>query len=87
MENKIYNIDEMLPLLKEHIIFFSINDQKKKYFHYMKNNILVIDVNSRYKINEEDFKELFKNSKFMVFDPSNIEIDIEKDKEYYSWRQ
>ena len=52
MENKIYNIDEMLPLLKEHIIFFSINDQKKKYFHYMKNNILVIDVNSRYKINE-----------------------------------
>ena len=88
MNEKIFTIEEMLPLLKEHILFFSFNEGRKKYFHYMKKNILVQDGNSRYKINEKDFKELFKDAKFLIFDPKdNIEIDLEKDKEYYSWRQ
>lgn len=88
MEEKAYKIDEMLPLLKNHILFFSIGDKRKKYFHYMNKKVLVQDVNSRYKISEEDFIKLYKDATFYVYDPSNqIEIDIEKDKEYYSWRQ
>ena len=82
-----YSLEEMLPLIKNHIIFFSISEGRKKYFHYYKKLILVIDGNSRYKLKIDDFKTLFKDSKFYVYEDDTVEIDIEKDKEYYSWRQ
>lgn len=88
MDEKAYKIEEMLPLLKNHILFFCIGDKRKKYFHYMKKAILVQDGNSRYKLSEEDFISLYKDANFYIYDNSNqVEIDVEKDKEYYSWRQ
>ena len=82
-----YSLEEMLPLLKNHIIFFSISEGRKKYFHYYNKLILVLDGKSRYKLKIDDFKTLFKDSKFYVYEDDTVEIDIEKDKEYYSWRQ
>ena len=88
MDSTFYTIDEILPLLKNKIILFTIIDGKKKYIHYYKKLILVQDINSRYKLPFEEFKNLYFDAKFYIYeDNSNIEIDIEKDKEYYSWRQ
>ena len=50
-------------------------------------NIGIIDISIDDDLKIDDFKTLFKDSKFYVYEDDTVEIDIEKDKEYYSWRQ
>ncbi len=88
MEEEIFKINEMLPLLKTGIPFFGISNNSKKQFYYSKKCIIVIDTFSRYKLSEKDFIKLFSDMNFYILDLSKeVEIDVEKDKEYYSWRQ
>lgn len=88
MNEQSFKIEEMLPYLKNHILFFCVSDGKKKYFHYIKESIMVQDINSRYKLTENDFLQLYKDATFYIYETKDeIEIDIEKDKEYYSWKQ
>ena len=83
MNDKI-SIYSALSFLKSGHKLYSIIDEKKFIFKYL-NNIIYVNSNNLYiKLNEYKFLELYSNSTFFVFDDVE-EIDIEKDKEYYSW--
>lgn len=83
-----YNITEAFELLKEHVILFAKINGIKNYFIYKGKLIYVISGNVRYKLNKEDFMLIHKDTIFYIDDSQNsCEIDPEKDKEYYSWRQ
>ena len=83
MNDKI-SIYSALSFLKSGYKLYSIIDETKFIFKYL-NNIIYVNSNNLYiKMNEYKFLELYSNSTFFVFDDVE-EIDIEKDKEYYSW--
>ena len=63
---------------------YSIIDNEKYVFKYLNEIIYVHSNNLFIKMNEYKFLELYSNSTFFVFDDIE-EIDVEKDKEYYSW--
>lgn len=87
-EKQTYLINEALDLLKQGIVLSSTIDNIKCYFIKNGNNVLIIQGNSRYKLKKEDFILIHKKSIFVIEDNSlDIEIDTEKDKEYYSWKQ
>ena len=81
--NEIYTINEAINILKEKII---LKDNLNNKFVYKKKRIYVYSSNSSYNLNIDDFLELFKDSKFIIEDNDDSEIDIEKDKEYYSFK-
>ena len=82
MEN-IFEINEALSLLKEGVI---LKDKMSTKFICKKKRIYVYSSNSSYNLSFDDFCELFKDSKFVVEDFDDSGIDIEKDKEYYSFK-
>lgn len=82
MEN-IFEINEALSLLKEGII---LKDKVSTRFICKKKRIYIYSSNSSYNLSFEDFYELFKDNKFVVEDFDDSSIDIEKDKEYYSFK-
>ncbi len=83
-----YNVEEALELLKEHNILFAKIQGIKSYFIYKGKLIFVISGNARYKLNKDNFMLIHKDTTFYVDDSHNdCEINPEKDKEYYSWRQ
>lgn len=87
MDDK-YNIYEALELLKEKYILFANINGIKCYFINKAKLIWIIHGNARYKLNERDFLTLYKDINFYIDAHVNdVEIDIEKDKEYYSWKQ
>lgn len=81
--NDILDINEALPLLKEGII---LKDKVSTRFVCKKKRIYVYSSNSSYNLSFEDFKDLFKDNQFIIEDFSDSDIDIEKDKEYYSFK-
>lgn len=83
-----FNIEIAIELLKKHIVLFTIIKNAKCYVFLKNNRINVINNKSSYRLTEEDFVYLYKDSFFYVVDETNnTEIDYEKDKEYYSWKQ
>ena len=87
MDNQL-TILEALVLLKKHMLLVANVQNSKSYFFMKEKYICVLTNNSSFKLKEEDFLDLFKDTKFYIKDDENsIDIDIEKDKEYYSWRQ
>ena len=76
-------INEALSLLKEGII---LKDNLRSKFIYKKKRIYVYSNNSSYNLNFKDFSELFKDSKFIIEDFDDSTVDLEKDKEYYSFK-
>lgn len=49
--------------------------------------VLISTDKTSYRLNIIDFKELFLDSVFFIYDDNQIEVDVTKDSEYYSWRQ
>ncbi len=87
MENKL-NINDALSFLKKYYVLFSDINNEKIYFLYRDNHILIRTPKASFKLNENDFLLLYKNTKFSFNNVNEIsEIDVEKDKEYYSWKQ
>lgn len=48
--------------------------------------IEVCSGNSHYTLSFTDFRDLYENSTFYLYQPSYDEIDMEKDAAYYSWK-
>jgi len=82
MEN-VLDINEALNLLKEGIV---LKDNLSTIFIYKRKRIYVYSSNSSYNLSLKDFSELFKDSKFIIEDFEDGGIDLEKDKEYYSFK-
>ena len=80
---EIIEINEAITLLKEGII---LKDNLNSKFICKRKRIYVYSSNSSYNLSYKDFMELFKDSKFMVEDFDDSTIDLEKDKEYYSFK-
>ena len=81
--NEILDINEALPLLKEGII---LKDKLGAKFIYKKSRIYVYSTNSSYNLSCSDFIELYKDNEFVIEDFCDSGIDLEKDKEYYSFK-
>lgn len=79
---KIININEAINLLKEGLILKDINNR----FIYKKKRVYVYSSNSSYNLKIDEFIELFKDNKFVLEDFEDGSIDLEKDKEYYSFK-
>ena len=80
---EILEISEALQLLKDKIILKDFNSNR---FIYKKKRIYVYSSNSSYNLSVNDFLELFKDSKFIIEDFDEDTVDLEKDKEYYSFK-
>lgn len=81
--NEILNVDEALIALKEGLI---LKDKLSTKFIFKKSRIYVYSTNSSYKLSCNDFTYLYKDSEFVIEDFSDSTIDLEKDKEYYSFK-
>lgn len=86
MERKLH-IDEALSYLKGSYKLFSIIKNEKYLFSYRDNKVLISTDKTSYRLNIIDFKKLFLDSVFFIYDDNQIEVDVTKDSEYYSWRQ
>lgn len=80
--NDLLNINEAIDYLKQGFI---LKDNKKNEFLLKNKMIYYFNNGSLFKINIEDFLELFKESKFYIFEDNNIYIDDSKDEDYYRY--
>lgn len=85
IEEDILLINEALIYLKEGEVLVSI-DSNSSLFKYKNNKVLIINKNYKSYITLDEFIELYKDVKFIIYNPKDSEIvDEAKDKEYYSW--
>ena len=85
IEEDILLINEALIYLKEGEVLVSI-DSNSSLFKYKNNKVLIINKNYKSYITLDEFIELYKDVKFLIYNPKDSEIvDEAKDKEYYSW--
>ena len=80
---EIITINEAINMLKEGII---LKDNMSNKFIFKKRRIYVYSSNSSYNLSIQDFSDLFKDNRFMIEDFDDSQIDLEKDKEYYSFK-
>ena len=80
---EIITINEAINMLKDGII---LKDTMGNKFIFKKRRIYVYSSNSSYNLSAQDFSELFKDNKFIIEDFDDSQIDLEKDKEYYSFK-
>lgn len=80
---EIIDIELAVNLLKEGIV---LKDNLNNKFIRKKKRVQVYSLNSSYSLSFEEFFELFKNNKFIIEDFDDSQIDLEKDKEYYSFK-
>lgn len=76
------NIDKAITLLKSHQILLA----NKTYFIEKKGRILVIGVNFKFYLTYDQFKDLYSNHQFVVFEEKDENFDFSRDDEYYSWK-
>ena len=80
---EIMSVDEALNALKEGAI---LKDNGGSRFVFKRSKVSVYSTNSSYSLTAKDFLELYSNSKFIIDNTDDSEIDVEKDKEYYSFK-
>ena len=51
-----------------------------------KQKVLVVGLNSKYYLSFEEFKELYHDNKFIVYEESDENFDFSRDDEYYGWK-
>jgi hypothetical protein len=83
MLDKIFNITEACIVLKDGYI---LKDSYNTIFRMKKEKILIRGENVSCFLSLLEFKELYKDSKFVVFDDNDSIIDSKKDDEYYSFK-
>ena len=85
IEEDIFLINEAISYLKEGEILLSI-DNNSSLFKYKNNKVLIVNKNYKSYITLNEFLELYKDVKFIIYNPKDNElVDEFKDKEYYSW--
>ena len=76
------SIDIAISYLKNLRVLYS----NKSYFVLKKQKVLIIGVNSKYSLSFDEFKELYKDSKFVVYEEKDENFDFSRDDEYYGWK-
>lgn len=84
---KLETLEEVIYYLKEYEIVVTISDKKKVFFRRKEDRIRVRVEGLSYSLNLEEFKNLYGNCTFYLYEKESDEIfiDKEKDDEYYSW--
>lgn len=81
----INNINEALELISQGLILVSINQKNRSYFAKKKDKIYIQNSNSSYSVSIKEFILLFSQTKFIIYETDNTNIDLQKDEEYYNW--
>lgn len=76
------NIDSAIVLLKNLKVLYSA----KTYFVMKKQKVLVVGINSKYFLSFEEFKDLYQDNKFIVYEENDENFDFSRDDEYYGWK-
>ena len=86
-QEQVYKITEVVELMKDNIIFYSIDSKGRKVIYVMRNKKIIVQSNAyKLSLDKDEFISLYKNEEFYLFDEENEAfVDEEKDKEYYSW--
>ena len=86
-QEQVYKITEVVELMKDNIIFYSIDNRGRKVIYVLKNKKIIVQSNAyKLSLDKDEFLSLYKNEEFYLFDEENEAfVDEEKDKEYYSW--
>ena len=86
-QEQVYKINEVVELMKDNIIFYSIDNRGRKVIYVLKNKKIIVQSNAyKLSLDKDEFISLYKNEEFYLFDEENEAfVDEEKDKEYYSW--
>ena len=86
-QEQVYKITEVVELMKDNIIFYSIDNRGRKVIYVLKNKKIIVQSNAyKLSLDKDEFISLYKNEEFYLFDEENEAfVDEEKDKEYYSW--
>ena len=83
---QIKDLKEAYLFLNEKGVLVSVFGQRKSYFALKKDRVLIQNSSSTFSLNIDEFQTLYKDVKFIIYDPSiEVEIDTLKDDEYYSW--
>lgn len=83
MEKKLYVASEAIVILKNGLVVVDLHNTR---FKFIKENIIIKNDNARYVLNESEFLNLYKNSKFYILEDNDAIIDSQKDEEYYSFK-
>ena len=86
-QEQVYKITEVVELMKDNIIFYSIDNKGRKVIYVLKNKKIIVQSNAyKLSLDKDEFISLSTNEEFYLFDEENEAfVDEEKDKEYYSW--
>lgn len=86
-QEQVYKITEVVELMKDNIIFYSIDNKGRKVIYVLKNKKIIVQSNAyKLSLDKDEFLSLYKNEEFYLFEEENEAfVDEEKDKEYYSW--
>lgn len=85
--NEITDISTVVDLLKQNEVLFSLVPHKR-YYRLLNDKVWLRDESLSIKLTLKDFIAQFKDQSFYLHSPQNEEyIDLEKDIEYYAWRE
>lgn len=79
---KLNNIQEAILALKDKEI---LTTNKKDRYVFKKNNIYVYNNGTSFVLTLDDFKELYKEKTFYIFEEESSFIDNDKDEAYYRY--
>ncbi len=85
--DKIETFKEVVQLLNDKEIVFTLNNNSVTYFRIVKDKIQVNATNVSYKISLDDLENLFFKENFYLYDLTEEIVSQEKDDEYYSWKR
>lgn len=83
MEKKIYTVNEAYVILKNGLVVVDLHNTR---FKFVKENIIIKNDNARYVLTDDEFLNLYKDSKFVILEDNDAIIDSKKDEEYYSFK-
>lgn len=86
MEDR-FNINQATSYLKGGYKLYCLIDNKKYSFILNKDKVIITSLKIVNRISIYLFKDLYKDCYFFQEENNEEEVDINKDKEYYSWRQ
>ena len=85
--SEITDISTVVELLKQNEVLFSLVPHKR-YYRLLNDKVWIRDESLSIKLSLTDFIVQFKDQSFYIHTPQMDEnIDLEKDIEYYAWRE
>lgn len=87
MQDNYLDVKKALLYLKANHKLYMIFKNEKIFVTYINLKVIISSNCSTIRINPYEFETVYKDAKFYLLDNEEEEVDITKDKEYYSWRQ